>query len=106
MHDSINGIFRGELTDLYVLSKAITLQDMIQFTSWDCKTFVLNTTLARHNAQYSSLSFLIDWRKLNITEEGSNIKHIQLSLDEVCRDNDEEVVKVFIIKLDHQVENS
>ena len=87
----MNGILRGEITDFYVASKAISLSEMINFTTWDCRQ---NKNVFD---QYSN-TILIDWKNLNIMRNGSNIEIIQLDLDEVCRDKNEETILISSIK--------
>ena len=57
-NDPLNGILRGEITDFYLLSKAMDLQDMI---NW-------NTTMScRDSKSYfgdSSSDLIIDWNNL------------------------------------------
>ena len=87
----MNGILRGEMTDFYVASQSLSLSEMINFTTWDCRQ---NKNVFD---KYSSKK-LIDWKNLNIVRKGSNIEIIQLDRDEVCRDKNEETVLISSIK--------
>ena len=87
----MNGILRGEMTDFYVASHSLSLSEMINFTTWDC----------RHDKnvfhKYSD-NILLNWTSLNIVRKGLNIEMIQLDRDEVCRDKNEETVLISSIK--------
>ena len=91
MLDPLNGILRGEITDFYLSAKAMSHQDMIDFTSQDCR----NTQSIFGN---STSDILIDWKNLNIVKEGTNTESIQLSVDEVCREKNEETMLIMSIK--------
>ena len=90
--DPLNGILRGEITDFYLLSKAMDLQDMI---NW-------NTTMSCRDSKSffgeSSSDLIIDWNNLTIVKAGNNSEKVDLSVDEVCRDKNEEAVIIFSIR--------
>ena len=88
--DPINGIFRGVLTDFYVVARALTNQEMQQFTN-DCK----NPQEIFKNVTFD---MLINWKEIDILIEGNNTVSVYLSSDEVCRDKKEETVKIIPIK--------
>ena len=93
--DPLNGIFRGLLTDLYILSRALKAKEMLRFTK-DCINPMTNF-LKLHNNN-SRQHILFDWNQMKVTKEGENTEKIQLRANEVCRDHKEETVKIITIK--------
>ena len=58
----MNGILRGEMTDFYVASQSLSLSEMINFTTWDCRQNM--NVFDRYTSKK-----LIDWKNHQVKQK-------------------------------------